>query len=420
MFKVPVGLASRTRELMNSVTLNSLNNGKGFNMYLPGILRAFPKPVPSAITSPAIPKYRGESFQFRKLSCISSNYCSTTHQFLSSLKSSTSRLVGKRAFHSSRRAEIKFIFSSKSPKNGNKPFVKVYKVSPFFIIFATASIFTFILTSTIVVIPLIFHFFFPLLIMFIFFKQFKKWQKNIFYKDVLTSLPKTKLKITLPTMRSLQLQPMVQSWKEISSRMGIPNEFAKGLNVDLVKQEETRKQFLSFLQKRVLESFTKNELGIRSYFLGDSVEKWIKESYDLELDIDNCRSELRKFQTFIFSSVRYKLYLDSMKNLPLNPSKKLEGKKHIADVYVIILDESFPAIMFNGRAYSKADFFKILQESETSNSSKTLNTIIAIKSVNTLLSKHFVITTNGDSGEFFSKYNISKINDKNTEYTLKE
>ncbi|CAI7189838.1 CFC_collapsed_G0008520.mRNA.1.CDS.1 [Saccharomyces cerevisiae] len=351
MFKVPVGLASRTRELMNSVTLNSLNNGKGFNMYLPGILRAFPKPVPSAITSPAIPKYRGESFQFRKLSCISSNYCSTTHQFLSSLKSSTSRLVGKRAFHSSRRAEIKFIFSSKSPKNGNKPFVK----------------------------------------------------KNIFYKDVLTSLPKTKLKITLPTMRSLQLQPMVQSWKEISSRMGIPNEFAKGLNVDLVKQEETRKQFLSFLQKRVLESFTKNELGIRSYFLGDSVEKWIKESYDLELDIDNCRSELRKFQTFIFSSVRYKLYLDSMKNLPLNPSKKLEGKKHIADVYVIILDESFPAIMFNGGAYSKADFFKILQESETSNSSKTLNTIIAIKSVNTLLSKHFVITTNGDSGEFFFK-----------------
>ncbi|CAI4329018.1 ADM_collapsed_G0008970.mRNA.1.CDS.1 [Saccharomyces cerevisiae] len=217
MFKVPVGLASRTRELMNSVTLNSLNNGKGFNMYLPGILRAFPKPVPSAITSPAIPKYRGESFQFRKLSCISSNYCSTTHQFLSSLKSSTPRLVGKRAFHSSRRAEIKFIFSSKSPKNGNKPFVKVYKVSPFFIIFATA--------------------------------------------NVLTSLPKTKLKITLPTMRSLQLQPMVQSWKEISSRMGIPNEFAKGLNVDLVKQEETRKQFLSFLQKRVLESFTKNELG---------------------------------------------------------------------------------------------------------------------------------------------------------------
>lgn len=76
--------------------------------------------------------------------------------------------------------------------------------------------------------------------------------------------------------------------------------------------------------------------------------------------------------------------------------------------------------MFNGGAYSKADFFKILQESETSNSSKTLNTIIAIKSVNTLLSKHFVITTNGDSGEFFSKYNILKINDKNTEYTLKE
>lgn len=128
-------------------------------------------------------------------------------------------------------------------------------------------------------------------------------------------------------MRSLQLQPMVQSWKEISSRMGIPNEFAKSLNVDLVKQEETRKQFLSFLQKRVLESFTKNELGIRSYFLGDSVEKWIKESYDLELDIDNCRSELRKFQTFIFSSVRYKLYLDSMKNLPLNPSKKTRGQE---------------------------------------------------------------------------------------------
>ena len=112
--------------------------------------------------------------------------------------------------------------------------------------------------------------------------------------------------------------------------MGIPNEFAKGLNVDLEKQDETRKQFLSFLQKRVLESFTKNEMGIRSYFLGDRVEKWIEESYDLELDIDNCRSELRKFQNFVFSSVRYRLYLDSIKKLPLNPSKKFEGKKHIA------------------------------------------------------------------------------------------
>lgn len=182
MFKVPAGLASRTRELMNSVTLNSLNNGKGFNMYLPGILRAFPKPVPLAITSPAIPKYRGESFQFRKLSCISSNYCSTTHQFLSSLESSTPRLVGKRAFHSSRRAEIKFIFSSKSPKNGNKPFVKVYKVSPFFIIFATASIFTFILTSTIVVIPLIFHFFFPFLLCSFFLNNSKNGRKISFTK----------------------------------------------------------------------------------------------------------------------------------------------------------------------------------------------------------------------------------------------
>ncbi|CAI5202159.1 BEM_HP_G0099690.mRNA.1.CDS.1 [Saccharomyces cerevisiae] len=112
MFKVPVGLASRTRELMNSVTLNSLNNGKGFNMYLPGILRAFPKPVPSAITSPAIPKYRGVSFQFRKLSCISSNYCSTTHQFLSSLKDSTSGWLVKRGLPFRRRAEIKFLFSA--------------------------------------------------------------------------------------------------------------------------------------------------------------------------------------------------------------------------------------------------------------------------------------------------------------------
>lgn len=196
-------------------------------------------------------------------------------------------------------------------------------------------------------------------------------------------------------MRSLQMQPMIQSWKDISSRMGIPNEFAKGLNVDLVKQDETRKQFLSFLEKRVLESFTKNEMGIRSYFLGDNVEKWIKESYDLELDIENCRSELRKFQDSIFASVQYKLYLDSMKDLPLNPSKKFEGKKHLADVYVIILDKSFPEIMFNGGGYSKADFFKILQESETANSNKMHNTIIAVKSVNTPLSHHFIITAKG-------------------------
>lgn len=186
------------------------------------------------------------------------------------------------------------------------------------------------------------------------------------------------------------------------------------------KARRNQKAVSKFPAEKSVGVLHQERTGNKILLLGDSVEKWIKESYDLELDIDNCRSELRKFQTFIFSSVRYKLYLDSMKNLPLNPSKKLEGKKHIADVYVIILDESFPAIMFNGGAYSKADFFKILQESETSNSSKTLNTIIAIKSVNTLLSKHFVITTNGDSGEFFSKYNISKINDKNTEYTLKE
>ena len=93
--------------------------------------------------------------------------------------------------------------------------------------------------------------------------------------------------------------------------------------------------------------------------------------------------------------------------------------RHIADVYVIILDESFPEIMFSGEGYSKADFFKILRESETANSSKMLNMIIAIKSVNPL-SSHFVITANGDSGNFFSKYHITKIDGKNTEYTLRE
>ncbi|CAI4037871.1 hypothetical protein SMKI_04G2060 [Saccharomyces mikatae IFO 1815] len=417
MLRIPLGLVSITRPATNTALFN---NTIRFNAFLPRKLGNSPKPVSLAVIFPSISKYAREGFQPRRIfSLMSSNYCSCPHQFLSNSMSLSSKLISKRAFHSTRHAEIKFSFFSRSHRNNNKPFVKVYKVSPFFILFATASIFTFILTSTIIVIPFIFHFFFPLLIMLVFFKQFKKWQNNTFYKDILISLPKTELKITVPTMRSLQLQPMIQSWREISSRMGIPNEFAKGLNVDLEKQDETRKQFLSFLQKRVLESFTKNEMGIRSYFLGDRVEKWIEESYDLELDIDNCRSELRKFQNFVFSSVRYRLYLDSIKKLPLNPSKKFEGKKHIADVYVIILDESFPEIMFSGEGYSKADFFKILRESETANSSKMLNMIIAIKSVNPL-SSHFVITANGDSGNFFSKYHITKIDGKNTEYTLRE
>ncbi|CAI4057737.1 Mrx9p SKDI_04G2110 [Saccharomyces kudriavzevii IFO 1802] len=407
MFRLPLGLTSWTRAVSNNIPCNSAGIFNRCSLRQLGT------------SYRALPKHGMEGFQSYKLSLISHKYRSYPLKAVFSPVSSIFKFTSKRTFHSSARAEIKFMFSSRSPKNGDKPLVKIYKVSPFFIIFATASLFTFILTSTIIVIPFVLHFFFPLLIIFIFFKQFKKWQKNIFYKDILSSLPRTELKIAVPTMRSLQLQPMVQSWKDISSRMGIPNEFAKGLNVDLVKQNETRKQFLSFLQKRVLESFTKNEMGVRSYFLGDNVEKWIENSYDLELDIDSCRSELRKFQESIFSSVRYKLYLDSMKNSPLSPSKNLEGKRHIADVYVIILDESFPEIMFNGGGYSKADFFKILQESETANSSKTHNMIIAIKSVNTPLSKHFVITAKGDSGDFFSKYQISNVDGSHTEYTLR-
>ncbi|EJS44326.1 YDL027C [Saccharomyces arboricola H-6] len=417
MFRLPFKLLSRTRVTTNNVPFN---NTIIFNPRLLRQLRTSFKLLPVVNRPPAIIKLGIDSSKVYRRSLLSHS----CHQYSSypvpNPISSLFKLTNKRAFHSSQHAGMKFMFFSKSPKNGDEPLVKVYKVSPFLILFSAASLVTFTLTSTIVVIPFIFHFFFPLIITFIFYKQFKKWQKNIFYKDVLNSLPKTGLKITVPTMRSLQLQPMIQSWKEVSSRMGIPNEFSKGLNVDLVKQEETRKQFLSFLQKRVLESFTKNELGIRSYFLGDSVEKWIKESYDLELDIDNCRSELRKFQDSIFSIVRYRLYLDSMKNSPLNPSKKFEGKKHIADVYVIILDKSFPEIMFKNGGSSKADFFKILQESEIANSSKMHNMIIAIKSVNTPLSKHFVITANGDSGDFFSKYHVSTLDGDHTEYTLRE
>lgn len=416
MSRLPLGLVIRARAVANIQPFNStrLFNPCSFRQLsvsskvLP-LLR-----LPSTCTSSGI-----EGHKSYKLSSLSHNCGSYLFRPVSNPVNSIFKLTNKRAFHSSPHAQIKFMFS-RSPKNGDKPIVKIYKVSPLLILFTTVSLFTFILTSTMIVIPFIFHFFFPFLIMFIFFKQFKRWQKNVFYKDILNSLPRTELKITVPTMRSLQMQPMIQSWKDISSRMGIPNEFAKGLNVDLVKQDETRKQFLSFLEKRVLESFTKNEMGIRSYFLGDSVEKWIKESYDLELDIENCRSELRKFQDSIFASVQYKLYLDSMKDLPLNPSKKFEGKKHLADVYVIILDKSFPEIMFNGGGYSKADFFKILQESETANSNKMHNTIIAVKSVNTPLSHHFIITAKGDSGDFFSKYHVSKVDGKHTEYTLRE
>ncbi|KOH00326.1 Mrx9p DI49_1028 [Saccharomyces eubayanus] len=417
MFRLPLGLVIRGKTVANIQTFNST---RLFNPCLFRQLSVSSKPLPLLRVPSSGTCSRMESHKSYKLSSLSHNSGLYLRRPVSSPVNSVFKLTDKRAFHSSPHARIKFMFSSRSPKNGGKPFVKVYKVSPLLIVFAAVSLFTFILTSTLIVIPFIFHFFLPFLIMFIFFKQFKRWQKNVFYKDILNSLPKTELKITVPTMRSLQMQPMIQSWKDISSRMGIPNEFAKGLNVDLVKQDETRKQFLSFLEKRVLESFTKNEMGIRSYFLGDNVEKWIKESYDLELDIENCRSELRKFQDSIFASVQYKLYLDSMKNLPLNPSKKLEGKKHLANVYVLILDKSFPEVMFNGGGYSKADFFKILQESETANSKRMHNMIIAVKSVNTLLSRHFVITAKGDSGDFFSRYHVSKVDGNHTEYTLRE
>ncbi|CAI5202153.1 BEM_HP_G0099680.mRNA.1.CDS.1 [Saccharomyces cerevisiae] len=84
--------------------------------------------------------------------------------------------------------------------------------------------------------------------MFIFLNNSKNGGKNIFYKDVLTSLPENKIESNITTMRSLQLQPYGSGLEEIFSGWEFQTSLPKVLNVGLVKQEET-KQFLSFLRK---------------------------------------------------------------------------------------------------------------------------------------------------------------------------
>lgn len=155
MSRLPLGLVIRARAVANIQPFNStrLFNPCSFRQLsvsskvLP-LLR-----LPSTCTSSGI-----EGHKSYKLSSLSHNCGSYLFRPVSNPVNSIFKLTNKRAFHSSPHAQIKFMFS-RSPKNGDKPIVKIYKVSPLLILFTTVSLFTFILTSTMIVIPFIFHFF---------------------------------------------------------------------------------------------------------------------------------------------------------------------------------------------------------------------------------------------------------------------
>lgn len=303
-------------------------------------------------------------------------------------KFNTHMWLSKRQFHQSSRINIQF-----PPNNSN---FRIYRFSPIILIcMFIGCLFLFIL-----MLPIIFSVFFPLIIGGIIIYQFKRWKMSRMFNEMYRALQRTELKISSRTLAELQNRYL----KTISNGTGVEineilNRFYKVMNMETPKiwndpiSQQRAERFLTFLNARVRESIDHNEHGIRSYFMGDNSSVWINEGYHLKIDTAHNKIVGQNINGDLILSISYKLILASTNEY-----------QYLADVSVVILDD----------VLKKTGKFMVLNDMAEQDIKSPM--IIAIRSINTLLPKSFIITDIGESGKP-PNYTVHTTKSGNKEFT---
>lgn len=302
--------------------------------------------------------------------------------------------------------------STRFYSNGRSSFpqVRYFSISPiklFFTVFITVTLFLTIL-------PILFQLTLPLIILAIILYQFNKWKRSQFYRQLIQILPKSEITIPYKTLNSLQYSFLPE---RISMMNDFLNELSKLDKFDINPQtKRDAHNFIAFIETRIMESLAINESGIRSYlFTNNNKYRWFQRlqstpSFKLQLDS-------KRFKTYgervpqshdIMLSLQYPLKLILVDET--NPTSVLQNQRiYLGTVTLTVLDNS-----------SSSSTFKSISELASTNAScKLVISLIPVSSISSPIPKQFIISTWGESGKNFNKFNVKRTPDGHTEYTMK-
>lgn len=255
------------------------------------------------------------------------------------------------------------------------------------------------------VLPFIFTFFFPMMIAGICAFQFSKWKRKVLFQDLLKQLKSSSMRVNYNTVKALHIKSLDKIVRLEQQGSGVFKDFLKGFDADLRSKLDNfasakADSLLRFLDDRLLEAIENNEKGIRTYFLGEDVNSWIADNYQLELDTEKYKTTARVVDNELIMLLTFPLYLKSNSN----------PRKHLANVSLAVLQG-----LFKGRSGTNyLDFLSKISETDTE-----CQMCIAVQPLSNLSTRLFVITTKGQSGDWHLKYDAREDGNGHTEYVVR-
>lgn len=338
------------------------------------------KTLTSATKDPYLPRERLintiRTENIRKFEPYPINYLTDTCIKTQNIKS-LNLLSLRRCFHNTNVDRFQVTRNNKSSfyENGGPPPppIRVFRISPFMLIVGTCMSMALFL----MIIPILFKLLFPIVIIGIGVYQLNTWKSNRFYQNVMRKLPTSTIKVSYKTLNSLQYR-------------FFPSSLIKTFNVN-VKDADA---MMEMVQNRIVESFNENEHGIRNYFFPGRNN--IKQFDDmLKLNIVKSNTYGRKIDEHLIMSMKYPLmYVNDLQN------------KHFANIIITILDDSFQ---------KKNSFKSILELAKTN---ETCRMVICVQSVGSLIPQEYIISTPGETGTYYDKYDIKTRPDGHREFTI--
>lgn len=312
---------------------------------------------------------------------------------LTNVSQMTMGLVGKRFLHSSAPRRM--------PPIPNGPPFKVYRASPFMVLLVGVGFFMLLFA----VLPFIFTFFFPLIIAGICAYQFSKWKRRSLFQLILKRLKASTMKVNSNTVKALHIKSLDRIVKVEQKHTDMFQDLLKSFDADLrARLDKTSSanadKLLSYLDDRLLEAMENNEEGIRSYFLGDDVNSWVEDNYELELYTKQYKTNAQIVDGELVMLLTFPLYLKSNSN----------PRKHLANVSLAILQKT-------PTETSGANYLDFL--SSISKNDSECPMLIAVQPVTNLSTKLFIMSTEGRSGDWHSKFDAKQDSSGHTEYTVR-
>ncbi|QLL34405.1 hypothetical protein HG536_0G02660 [Torulaspora globosa] len=302
-------------------------------------------------------------------------------------------LARKRFFHNTSSREIFFSFK------GGRPLYKIYRISPVMLFFAGVGFFV----LAFAVIPIVFTFFLPLFIGTVVVFQFNKWRRNVMLREIIGSLKRSTMHVKYKTVRALHIKGLENVLKVEQQSSESLKDVLKRFNVALESQIDRSSvadadRLSGFINDRLLEAVENDEKGVRSFFLGNDVNSWVSDNYELELDTKQIKTNGRVLGDDVLIVLTFPLYLKSTSH----------GRKQLANVSLVISHKS-PEGALN------APFpFQLL-----SMNNEECQMVLSIRPLSVLSTRQFILTSPGRSGDWYSKYEVRQTPDNHTEYTIR-